>query len=204
MVELLDCAKMNPLFFTTPAEFGAWLEAHHDPHTELLVGFHKTKTGKPSLTWPQSVDEALCHGWIDGRRTSLGEESYTIRFTPRKPGSHWSAVNLKRVKELIAEKRMRPSGLRAYERRGEGKSGQYSYEQRHTIELTDAGLKALRANKAAWKYFEAQAPSYRRAAKHWVMSAKKEETREKRLGVLIECCAAGRPIPPMKWVKKKA
>lgn len=195
---------MKPLFFATPAEFGAWLEAHHDSHTELLVGFHKTKTGKPSLTWPQSVDEALCHGWIDGRRTSLGEESYTIRFTPRKPTSHWSAINLKRVKELIAEKRMKPAGLRAYERRSEGKAGQYSYEQRRSIELSAEAAKALRANKAAAKYFEAQAPSYRRAATHWVMSAKKEETREKRLQILIESCAAGRPIPPMRWVKKKS
>lgn len=193
---------MKPRFFATPAQFAAWLEVHHDSHSELLVGFHKTKTGKPSLTWPQSVDEALCYGWIDGVRKSLGEESYTIRFTPRKPGSHWSAVNVKRVTELIAEGRMQPSGLRAYERRSEGQPGPYSYEQRHAIELSAAGLKALRANEAAWKYFQAQVPSYRAAARQWVMSAKKEETREKRLAILIESCAAGRPIPPMRWFRQ--
>lgn len=193
----------KPHFFATPSEFGAWLEAHHESVSELLVGFHKTKTGKPSLTWPQSVDEALCHGWIDGVRTSLGETSYTIRFTPRKPTSHWSAVNLARVKALIAERRMRPAGLRAYERRVEGTSGRYSYEQRHSAVLPPAALAFLRAHRAAWAYFEAQAPSYRTAATHWVVSAKKEETRERRLGVLVESCAAGRPIPSMRWVKKK-
>jgi uncharacterized protein YdeI (YjbR/CyaY-like superfamily) len=193
---------MKPRFFATPEAFRAWLELHHASAPELLVGFHKTKTGKPSLTWPQSVDEALCFGWIDGVRKSLGETSYTIRFTPRKLTSHWSAVNLKRVKELIAQKRMRPAGLAAWEKRVEGKSGQYSYEQRHAIELTAEALAQLRANQAAWSYFQAQAPSYLVAVRHWVMSAKREETRAKRLEILIGCCAAGQPIPSMRWSKK--
>ena len=195
---------MKPRFFATPAEFRAWLEAHHERASELLVGFHKTKTGKPSLTWPESVDEALCFGWIDGVRTSLGDTSYTIRFTPRRPTSHWSAVNLKRVNELVAQNRMRPAGLRAYARRAEGTSGRYSYEQRHTIELPPSALATLRANRAAWSYFHAQSPSYRAAATHWVMSAKKEDTRVKRLAILVDSCAAGRPIPPMRWVKNKS
>ncbi len=195
--------KAKPRFFATPVDFRPWLQEHHARAAELLVGFHKAKTGKPSLTWPQSVDEALCFGWIDGVRTSLGETSYTIRFTPRKPTSHWSAVNLKRVKELVAAKRMRPAGLRAYEKRSEGTSGRYSYEQRHTIELPAAALAKLRARAKAWKYFEAQPASYRTAAKHWVMSAKKQETRDKRLAILVDSSAAARPIPPMRWVKKK-
>ena len=194
---------MKPRFFAAPEDFRAWLEVHHAKASELMVGFHKTKTGKPSLTWPQSVDEALCFGWIDGVRKSLGATSYTIRFTPRKLTSNWSAVNLKRVKELIAEERMRPAGLVAWQKRSEGKSGRYSYEERHSVELSVEALARLRANRAAWTYFEAQAPSYRTAARHWVMTAKKEETREKRLEILIECCAAGRPIPPMRWAKKK-
>lgn len=193
----------SPRFFATPTDFRDWLEQHHERATELLVGFHKTKSGTPSLTWPESVDEALCFGWIDGRRTSLGEASYTIRFTPRKPTSHWSAVNLKRVPELIADERMRPAGLRAYEKRGAGTAGRYSYEQRHTIELPSAALATFRANDEAWRYFEAQPASYRTAAKHWVMSAKKEETRAKRFAILVESSAAVRPIPPMRWVKKK-
>ena len=195
---------MKPKFFATPPEFGDWLEAHHDSATELLVGFHKTRTGKPSLTWPQSVDEALCHGWIDGVRKSLGETSYTIRFTPRKPTSHWSAINLKRVKELIAQQRMRPAGLRAYEKRSEKNSNRSSYEQRKTIELLPAMVAIFRKNRGAWKFFEDEAPPYyRTAAKHWVMTAKKEETREKRLLVLIESSTAGLRIPPLRpWPRK--
>lgn len=195
--------RETPRFFETPTDFRDWLEQHHERATELLVGFHKTKSGTPSLTWPQSVDEALCFGWIDGRRTSLGETSYTIRFTPRKPTSHWSAVNLKRVPELIAANRMRPAGLRAYEKRTSGISGRYSYEQRHTIELPAAALAIFRANDAAWRHFETQPASYRKAAKHWVMSAKKEETRDKRFAILVESSAAARPIPPMRWAKAK-
>lgn len=198
------CAhRMKPRFFATPAAFRAWLEANHTSSSELLVGFHKTSTGKPSLTWPQSVDEALCFGWIDGVRKSLGETSYTIRFTPRKPTSHWSLVNLARVKALMAEQRMQPAGVRAWELRTEARIGRASHEQRHVIELTPEALAKLGANRAAQRYFDAQAPSYRSAAKHWVTSAKKEETREKRLAVLIERCAAGEPIPPMRWAKKR-
>jgi uncharacterized protein YdeI (YjbR/CyaY-like superfamily) len=195
---------VKPRFFETPAEFNAWLKANHAKKTELIVGFHKTKTGKPSLTWPQSVDEALCYGWIDGRRTSLGEHSYMIRFTPRKPKSIWSAINIRRVAELTAEKRMTTAGLRIFEQRTERNATGYSYEQRKTIELDPAAEKKFRAKAKAWKYFEDEAPWYRASMKHWVMSAKKEETREQRLGILIECSARGERHPDLiKYAKKK-
>lgn len=193
---------MKPRFFSAPSEFGDWLEKHHATETELLVGFHKLKTGKPTLTWPQSVDEALCYGWIDGVRRSLGETSYTIRFTPRRPTSHWSSVNIKRVAELIAEKRMRPAGLAAWGRRTEKNSARASFEQKHPIELPAPMLAKLRANGDAWKFLETVAPSYRKAAFHWVVSAVKEETREKRLGVLLECSATGLRIPSLRPLKK--
>jgi uncharacterized protein YdeI (YjbR/CyaY-like superfamily) len=190
---------MKPQFFESPAEWNAWLRDHHAKATEVLVGFHKTKSGKPSLTWPQSVDEALCYGWIDGVRRSLGETSYTIRFTPRKASSNWSTVNINRVKELTAEKRMKPAGVRAWELRSEARLSRYSYEQRKDVELDAAAVKAFRAKAAAWKYFEGEAPSYRTAAIHWVMTAKKEETRAKRLAILLESSAAGLRIPMMRW-----
>lgn len=195
---------MKPLFFSTPSEFNAWLKANHAKETELLVGFHKTKTGKPSLTWPQSVDEALCYGWIDGRRTGIDEERYMIRFTPRKPKSHWSAINIKRVAELTKEKRMSPAGLRAFELRTEENSNKYSYETRRQIEFTPEIERTFRAKAKAWKYFEDEAPWYRTSMKFWVMSPKKEETREKRLKVLMDCCAKGERHPDLtRYAKKK-
>lgn len=181
-------------FFGTPAAFRRWLERHHDSETELWVGFHKKGTGRPSITWPESVDEALCFGWIDGIRKKLDEDSYTIRFTPRKRGSTWSAVNLRRAKELIAQSRMDPAGLAAFEGRDPKKSGLYSFEQRKTIELDAALLARFKRNAAAWRFFESQPPGYQRTAIFYVMSAKKEETRARRLDVVIAESAAGRRI----------
>jgi uncharacterized protein YdeI (YjbR/CyaY-like superfamily) len=188
---------MEPIFFASPADFRAWLEANHQTATELLVGFYKVDSGKPSITWPQSVDEALCFGWIDGIRRSLGPESYTIRFTPRKPGSTWSAINIKRVKELEEQGRMARAGLRAFERRSDDKSAIYSYEQRRDATLTSDYEGRFRANADAWDYFQAQAPWYRRTAAYWVMSAKREATRLRRLDALIADSAAGRSIGPL-------
>jgi uncharacterized protein YdeI (YjbR/CyaY-like superfamily) len=179
---------VKPAFFATPEAFRAWLEQHHADETELLVGFWKRDSGKPSMTWPESVDEALCFGWIDGIRRSLGAESYTIRFTPRKPRSNWSAVNIARVAELQRLGRMRPAGQKVFDERVPSK--QYSYEARPEA-LSPEYEKLFRKNKKAWTYFQAEAPWYRRAATHWVMSAKKEETRERRLAELIERSGAG-------------
>lgn len=193
--------KTEPVFFAAPEEFRAWLEAHHASESELLVGFWKKGSGKPSITWPESVDEALCFGWIDGVRRSLGDEAYTIRFTPRKARSTWSAVNVRRVGELSAEGRMRPAGLKAFEARSADKTAIYSYEQR-APELAEAYAGELRANAAAWEFWQKQPPWYRKTASWWVTSAKKEETRRKRLASLIEHSAAGRPIPQLDRTPK--
>jgi uncharacterized protein YdeI (YjbR/CyaY-like superfamily) len=189
---------MKPRFFEGPSEFRAWLEEHHGRAAELLVGFYKRGSGKPSMTWPESVDEALCFGWIDGVRRSLGAESYTIRFTPRRARSIWSAVNIGRVAELEKLGRMWPSGRAAFEARAAARSAVYAYEQKKTAALAPAQEKKLRANAKAWRFFQAQAPWYRRTAVHWVVSAKKEETRERRLTTLIDDSAAWRLIGPMK------
>lgn len=185
---------MEPIFFETPADFRAWLEEHHADRSELLVGFHKKGTGRPSLTWPESVDQALCFGWIDGVRRSLDEHSYTIRFTPRKARSTWSAINIRRAGELIEAGLMNPAGLAALERRSDDRSRIYAYEQRAQAKLDPAAEKEFRANRKAWAFFSEQAPWYRRNATYWVISAKKEETRRKRLRTLIEDSAAGRTL----------
>ena len=186
----------SPTFFATPAEFRAWLEEHHAAETELLVGFYKKGSGKPSITWPESVDEALCYGWIDGVRRSLGDDAYTIRFTPRKKRSFWSNVNIRRAGELIAEGRMRPAGLVAFEARTGERSGVYSFEQKDQarVVFSEAQARQFQADAKAWEFFQAQPPWYRRTATWWVISAKKEETRAKRLATLIADSAAGRPI----------
>ena len=189
----------RPLFFATPAEFRAWLERHHGEQTELLVGFHKKGTGKPSLTWPESVDEALCFGWIDGVRRSLGDESYSIRFTPRKATSNWSAINVARVGELTRLGRMRPAGLAAFAARVEKKTAIYSYEQRDSASFNDAQTSEFKAHKAAWRWFQSRPPGYRKITTYWVASAKKEETRARRLSTLIECCEGQRPIPSLSY-----
>ncbi|GII00852.1 YdeI/OmpD-associated family protein [Planobispora takensis] len=189
---------MEPLFFTASRDFRTWLEEHHDTETEVLVGFHKKGTGRPSMTWSESVDQALCFGWIDGVRTSLGPDSYTIRFTPRKARSTWSAVNIAKVAELAERGLMRPAGVRAYERRTEDNSRIYSHERGEQAVLDEEQERLFRANAPAWEWFRTQAPpGYRRTALHWVTSAKKPETRARRLLQLIEDSAAGRRVPPL-------
>ena len=192
----------EPRFFATPAAFRAWLKENHRTAKELLVGFHKRGSGAASITWPESVDEALCFGWIDGVRRSLGPDSYTIRFTPRRARSIWSAVNLRRIRALLDDGRVSPAGKAAYEGRDPKRSGLYSFEQRKEIKLDAASLRALKANAAAWTYFSAQAPWYQRTTAFWVMSAKKPETREKRLTTLIADSAAGRRIKGLDREKK--
>ena len=184
----------KPKFFATPAAWRSWLEKNHAKQTELWVGFHKRKSGMPSITWPESVDGALCFGWIDGVRKSLGEDSYTIRFTARRPRSVWSAINIKRVGELAALKLMQPAGIEAFKSRADERSAIYAYEQRKGARLTPELEKRFRANKRAWKFFEAQPPWYRRTSSWWVVSAKKEETRLKRLTQLMEDSAQGKTI----------
>lgn len=168
---------------------------------ELWVGFYKKDSGKPSITWPQSVDEALCFGWIDGIRKSIDDLSYKIRFTPRKTRSIWSSVNIKRAQELIEQGLMQPAGLKAFAAREENRSGIYSYEQR-SPELPDQYAKKLKKDRTAWKFFQEQPPSYRKAANWWVQSAKKEETRLKRLERLIQLSAARQRIPQFTALKK--
>ena len=181
----------RPKFFATPEAFRAWLDAHHEHETECLVGFYKRESKKPSITWPESVDEALSFGWIDGKRQRIDEVSYTIRFTPRKASSNWSAVNVKRMAVLIAEGRIRPMGLAAFEKRSAARTGIYAYENRKSAKLDPEAEREFRRNKKAWAYFEAQPPSYRTQATWWVISAKREETRASRLATLIADSANG-------------
>jgi uncharacterized protein YdeI (YjbR/CyaY-like superfamily) len=183
--------KLSPKFFKTPSALRKWLAAHHATSKELWVGFYKKGSGKPSIDWPESVDEALCFGWIDGIRKSIDAHSYMIRFTPRKPTSVWSAVNMKNVEKLISDNRMQPAGLKAFAARRENRSGIYSYEQR-SPELVEPYLGKLKRNKAAWTFFQAQPPSYRKVMNWWVVSAKQEATRLKRLDKLIEESLQGR------------
>lgn len=184
---------MNPRFFPTSSAFRKWLAANHAKSSELWVGFYKKGSGKPSITWPESVAEALCFGWIDGIRKKIDDECYVIRFTPRKPTSIWSAVNIRNAEKLIKEKRMYAAGLKAYEQRKEYRSGIYSYEQR-SAELVEPYASKLKRNKAAWKFFQAQPPSYRKMMNWFIVSAKQEETRLKRLGKLIEASAKGQRL----------
>jgi uncharacterized protein YdeI (YjbR/CyaY-like superfamily) len=184
---------VEPKFFKNSAAFRKWLAANHTKSKELWVGFYKKSSGKPSIDWPESVDEALCFGWIDGLRKSIDEDSYKIRFTPRQPGSVWSAINIRNVERLIKEKRMQPAGLRAYELRTANRSGIYAYEQR-SAELIEPYLGKLKRNKAAWKFFAAQPPGYRKIMNWFIVSAKREETRLKRLAILIEHSAKGKRL----------
>ena len=192
---------MEPIFFETPAEFRAWLEEHHTDETELLVGFHKKGSGRPSMTWPESVDQALCFGWIDGVRRGIDEHSYTIRFTPRKARSTWSAVNIKRAKELIEKGVMRPAGLAAFAARTDANTAIYSHE-RPPASFDEDQEARFRADDAAWADWERRPPSYRRQATHWVTSAKQAATRERRLATLIEDSRAGRPLRLLTWERK--
>ena len=188
---------MEPIFFESPEQFREWLATHHATESEVLVGFHKKAVGRPTMTWSQSVDQALCFGWIDGRRNSLGEDAYTIRFTPRKPTSNWSKINVAKVEELSQLGLMHEAGLAAYARRDPAKTGVYSFENE------DLGLGAefeaeFRRDEAAWAWFERQPPSYRRTAAHWVRSAKRESTRRARLQTLITDSHAGRAVKPLR------
>jgi uncharacterized protein YdeI (YjbR/CyaY-like superfamily) len=190
----MSVRAVKPTYFKSPGAFRKWLERHAGTKQELLVGFYKAGSGKPSITWPESVGEALCFGWIDGVRKRVDDVSYTIRFTPRKAGSIWSAVNTRRVRQLIDEGRMTPGGLAAFEAKRASKSGVYSYEKRpESLVEPYAGL--LARNAAARKFFDTQPPYYKRAATWWVISAKKEETRMKRARALIDLSAAGEWIP---------
>ena len=186
-----------PTFFTTFAAWRAWLALHHAEEKELLVGFYKKDSGNPSITWPESVDGALCFGWIDGVRRRIDEESYSIRFTPRKARSYWSNVNIKRVGELTERGLMHPAGMRAFEARTGERSGVYAFEQA-IVQLSETQEMRFRKNKAAWEFFEKQPPWYRRTATWWVISAKREETRERRLTTLIEDSGNGKTIRTLK------
>jgi uncharacterized protein YdeI (YjbR/CyaY-like superfamily) len=182
---------MKVTFFRSPSELRKWFEKNHATAQELWVGFYKKGSGKASITWPESVDEALCFDWIDGIRKSIDEISYKIRFTPRRRGSIWSAVNIKPATALMDDGQMWPAGAKAFAARRENKSGIYSYEQRRA-ELEDPYNSMLKKNKAAWDFFQAQPPSYRKTLGWWIVSAKKEETRLKRLEKLIKESARGR------------
>ena len=183
----------NVTYFKTPADFLKWFKANHTKADELWVGFYKKGSGHPSITWPESVDEALCAGWIDGIRKTIDADRYTIRFTPRRAGSIWSAVNIRRMKVLTDEKRVLPMGEKAFAARLENKSGIYAYEQRRDrLEEPYAGV--LRKHKAAAAFFDAQPPGYRKVIGWWIVSAKKEDTRLARLKTLIEACEKGRRL----------
>ncbi|HVG15178.1 MAG TPA: YdeI/OmpD-associated family protein [Chitinophagaceae bacterium] len=181
---------MTPTFFKGPADFRKWLAKHHEKETELLVGFYKVESGKCSMTWSQSVDEALCFGWIDGVRKSIDKDSYTIRFTPRKKGSNWSAVNIAKVEALTKGGLMQPAGIASFQMREEAGSAIYSYEN-DEVKFPLSFEKKFKSNTIAWKYFQSLAPSYKKASKNWVMSAKQEITRMKRLDKLIADSQAG-------------
>ncbi len=189
---------MKPTFFAAPADFQAWLERHHEARTELVVGFHRKASGKPGITWAEAVDQALCFGWIDGVRRSLDEQSYTVRFTPRRPRSIWSAVNVGRVAELTKLSLMTPRGVKAFEARRADRTGIYSHEQKESAKLSRPQEKRFRANGKAWEFFQAQPPGYRRQATWWVVSAKKEETRERRLDRLIADSEQGQAVQPLR------
>jgi len=185
---------MTVTYFETPAQLRKWFRAHAASADELWVGFYKRDSGKPSITWPESVDEALCVGWIDGIRKRIDDTSYKIRFTPRRKGSIWSAVNIRRIAALSEERRMRPGGLKAFEARIENKSGIYSYEQRRD-RLEEPWNTMLRKHKAAWDFFQAQPPSWRKQIGWWIISAKQEDTRMKRFESLVKRATAGRREP---------
>lgn len=188
---------MEPTFFAAPSDFRRWLKQHHRTATELWVGFHKKHSDRPSITWPESVDEALCFGWIDGIRKSLDADSYVIRFTPRKKGSIWSTVNTHKVDALVREGRMQSAGLAVWEARNPERSGVYSFE-RDAASLNATETKPFKANKAAWTFWESQPPGYRKTATHWVVSAKRAETRARRLATLIEDSENGLRIGPLR------
>jgi uncharacterized protein YdeI (YjbR/CyaY-like superfamily) len=196
-------AKDRPHYFVTSAPLRAWFEAHHATAPEFFVGFYKKASGKPSIAWQDAVEQALCFGWIDGVLHRIDDERHSLRFTPRRKGSIWSAKNIATVERLTAAGLMQPAGLAAFALRDEARSREYSFEQADAATLSPADAKTFRANAAAWAHFEAQAPWYRRSATHWVVSAKQEATRARRLATLIEDSAAGVAIKHLRRDKPK-
>jgi len=189
------------LFFTTTDELREWFDANHQTAEELWLGYHKKRTGRPTISWSDAVDEALCVGWIDSVRYALDDDRSAQRFTPRRAGSTWSAINVRKVGELTAQGRMRPAGLAAYGARDPGKTAIYSYEQAEAA-LSDEETALIRADEAAWVDWQRRAPSYRRTVTHWIVSAKKPETRARRLDALIDASAAGEPVGPMRATQR--
>ncbi len=181
----------DPMYFATARAFRQWLARHSSTAAELIVGFHKVNSGTPSMSWPESVDEALCVGWIDGVRRRIDDTAYQIRFTPRKPGSIWSAVNIAKYEQLLADGRIQPAGAAAFARRKEEKSRVYAYEQDQVAELTAEEWQLFRSHTEAWRYFETTPASYRKVLLHWIATAKKPETRAARLAKLMGACADG-------------
>jgi uncharacterized protein YdeI (YjbR/CyaY-like superfamily) len=188
----------RPIFFATPALFRTWLQKNHQTQLQQWVGFHRKDSGRPSISWPESVDEALCFGWIDGLRKTVNAQSYKIRFTPRRSTSTWSSLNIRRMEELMKEGRVQPAGAKAFAQRSEKKSGIYAYENRRSAVLSPSAERQFRSNRSAWSWFSKQAPSYRQTATWWVVSAKRIETQEKRLATLIADSKAKRKIGPLR------
>jgi uncharacterized protein YdeI (YjbR/CyaY-like superfamily) len=185
---------VSPTFFEDALHFRTWLDRNHASEAELIVGFRKVGSGKPSMTWPESVDEALSHGWIDGVRKRIDDESYQIRFTPRRKQSIWSLVNIAKVQVLIAQGRMQTNGIAAYEARNHKKTGVYAFEREKPAELTAEEVRMFQKGASAWKYFKSSAPSYRNVMTHWVVSAKQPATRTRRLQQLLQACSEQRRI----------
>ena len=198
----MGMTPVDPIFFPDPAAFRTWLEHNHASAEELWAGFWKKGSGRPSITWPESVDQALCFGWIDGVRRSLDDDSYVIRFTPCRRGSIWSAVNTRKAEDLIAGGLMRPAGLEVYAARDPARTNLYSFE-REQASLDAEEERELRANGRAWAWFQAQPPSYRKPVLHWIVSAKQAATRRRRLETLIRCSEAGEVVPPMRFGKPR-
>jgi uncharacterized protein YdeI (YjbR/CyaY-like superfamily) len=186
--------EQRPRFFSSPDKLRAWFEKNHDKKSEQWIGFYRKSTGKPTITWSESVDQALCFGWIDGKRKKIDDTSYMIRFTPRNPYSGWSAINLAKVKDLKKKGLMHPNGLAVYEKRPKVDPGIYSYERLREARFSKQQLARFRKETAAWEFFSAQPPGYRATATHWVVSAKRDETQERRLTRLIEDSAAGKRL----------
>jgi uncharacterized protein YdeI (YjbR/CyaY-like superfamily) len=188
-------------FLATPGDLREWFDANHATAEELWLGGYRKASGKPSIAWSDAVDEALCVGWIDSVRIGLGDDAFAQRFTPRRKGSNWSAINVAKIARLTEEGRMRPAGFAAFEARIEARTGVYSYERPETT-LTAVEEARFRANATAWADWERRPPSYRKAVLHWVNGAKRAETRERRIDALIEDSAAGRPIKPLRWARQ--
>ena len=188
----------HPIFFRTSAQFRSWLEKNHATCSQQWIGFYRKNSGRPSMSWPEAVDESLCFGWIDGLRKSIDADSYKIRFTPRRSNSNWSEINIRRMQQLMREGKVRPAGAEAFAQRSARKSGIYSYENRGSALLSRAAEREFKSHPAAWQWFVAQTPSYRQTAIWWVVSAKRPETRKRRLATLIADSAAKRKIGPLR------